>query len=325
MRLFRVLAIATTSLLLASPLAMAQSAGPAGIITIVVGAAPGGGHDGTARLLAEGLRDRFGHTVVVENRPGANGVIAGEYVAHAKPDGTTVLLASPAETVIAPIAVKAMRYDAVADLAPVTLAGTTPVMIVANPSTGIHSLADMIALAKRKPGGLAFGTPGEGSSQQLAGAWLAHLAEITLLHIPYKGAGPATNDVVAGHVPIGIVGMVPVLPFIRSGKLTAVAVTSPRRVAWLEDLPTVAETPGMEGFEASHWMGVMAPGRTPPAIVQQLQSEIAAVLKQPEMRARLTALGVDPVGNSPLQFRDFLAAERRRFVEMYKYSGLTPE
>lgn len=294
-------------------------------VTLVVPFAPGGGHDSAARIMAPRLAERLGQSVIVDNRPGANGMIGADAVVHAKPDGTTILLASPAEIVIAPTAYKTMNYDPMKDLAPVTLAYTTPIVIVANPTLGVRTLADMIALAKSKAEGLAYGTPGEGSSQHLAGAWLAHLAGIKLLHIPYKGAGPATNDVVAGHIPLSIVGMAPVLPFIRDGKLVAIAVTSPERVAWAKDVPAVAEFPGMTGFAASHWMGVMVPGRTPADIVQRLQSDFAAVLALPDVRERLTALGVDPVGDTTAQFRDYLAAERKLFAEMYKFSGLTPE
>jgi len=294
-------------------------------VTLVVPFAPGGGHDSAARIMAPRLAERLGQSVIVDNRPGANGMIGADFVAHAKPDGMTILLASPAEIVIAPTAYKAMNYDPMKDLAPVTLAYTTPVVIVANPSVGVKTLAEMIALAKAKPEGLAYGTPGEGSSQHLAGAWLAHLSGAKLLHVPYKGAGPATNDVVAGHIPLAIVGMAPVLPFIRDGKLLAIAVTSPERVTWAKDVPAVAEAPGMTGFAASHWMGVMVPGRTPPDIVQRLQADFAAVLALPEVRERLAALGVDPVGDTTAQFRDYLASERALFAQMYKYTGLTPE
>ncbi|MBM3646651.1 MAG: tripartite tricarboxylate transporter substrate binding protein [Alphaproteobacteria bacterium] len=310
--------------LLAGAEAGAQPASK-GTVTFVVPFAPGGGHDSVARILAPRLAERLGQSVVVENRPGANGMVGADYVVQAKPDGTTILLASPAETVIAPSLYKAMKYKPDTDLAPVALVHTTPVVIVANPATGIRTLADMIARAKSGSDGLAYGTPGEGSSQHLGGAWLTHLAGIKLVHVPYKGAGPATNDVVAGHIPLAIVGMAPVLPFIRSGKLNAIAVTSPQRVAWASDVPAVAELPGMSQFSVSHWAGVMVPGRTPPDVVQRLQADFAAVLQQPEVRARMTEIGVDPMGGSTAAFRDFLTAERRRFVEMYKFSGLTPE
>jgi tripartite-type tricarboxylate transporter receptor subunit TctC len=296
-----------------------------GTVTLVVPFAPGGGHDAVARILAPRLAERLGQSVIVENRPGANGMIGADYVVNAKPDGNTILLASPAETVIAPSLYKSMKYNPFTDLAPVTLADTTPVVIVANPATGIRTIAELIAAAKRSPDGLAYGTPGEGSSQHLGGAWLSHLAGIKLVHVPYKGAGPATNDVVAGHIPLAIVGMAPVLPFIKSGKLNAIAVMSPERVAWAKDVPTVAETPGMAGYSVSHWVGIMVPARTPADIVQRLQAAFAAVLKEPDVRARLTEIGCDAVGDSTAAFKDFLAAERRRFEEMYKFSGLTPE
>jgi tripartite-type tricarboxylate transporter receptor subunit TctC len=296
-----------------------------GAMTLVVPFAPGGGHDAVARILAPRLAERLGQSVIVENRPGANGMIGADYVVNAKPDGNTILLASPAETVIAPSLYKSMKYNPFTDLAPVTLADTTPVVIVANPATGIRTMADLIAAAKRGPDGLAYGTPGEGSSQHLGGAWLSHLGGIKLVHVPYKGAGPATNDVVAGHIPLAIVGMAPVLPFIKSGKLNAIAVMSPERVTWAKDVPAVAETPGMAGYAVSHWVGIMVPARTPADIVQRLQAAFAAVLKEPDVRARLTEIGCDAVGDSTAAFKDFLAAERRRFEEMYKFSGLTPE
>jgi tripartite-type tricarboxylate transporter receptor subunit TctC len=310
---------------LASGFAAAAQPPAKGVVTLVVPFAPGGGHDAVARILAPRLAEKLGQSVIVENRPGANGMIGADQVVNAKPDGNTILLASPAETVIAPSLYKSMKYNPFTDLAPVTLADTTPVVIVANPASGIRTLADLIAAAKRSPGTLAYGTPGEGSSQHLGGAWLSHLTGIKLVHVPYKGAGPATNDVVAGHIPLAIVGMAPVLPFIKSGKLNAVAVTSPERVTWAADVPTVAETPGMAGYAVSHWVGIMVPAKTPVDIVQRLQAEFAAVLKEPEMRARLTEIGCDPAGDSTAAFKKFLAAERRRFEEMYKFSGLTPE
>jgi tripartite-type tricarboxylate transporter receptor subunit TctC len=298
---------------------------PSKVVTIVVPYAPGGGHDAMARMLAERLSAQLGQTVIVENRAGANGMIGAEHVARAAPDGHTILFASPAEIVIAPSAYKSMRYDPVKDLAPVTLAGITPLVIVANPSVGVKTLPELIAYAKAHPGKLSFGTAGNASSQHLAGEWLNNLAKIDLQHIPYKGAGPATTDVLGGQIPFVIVGMAPVLPHIRSRKLVPVAVTTKARVMWAKDVATVAETPGMAGFEVSHWMGVLAPAGTPPQIVSRLQSEIARALATQEMRDKLANLGVDPVGNTPAEFRAFLAEETERFARMYKLSGLTPE
>jgi tripartite-type tricarboxylate transporter receptor subunit TctC len=172
---------------------------------------------------------------------------------------------------------------------------------------------------------LSFGTAGNASSQHLAGALLNNMAGIDLQHIPYKGAGPATNDVLAGQIPFAIVGMAPVLGHIKAGKLVPLAVTQGKRATWYPDLPTVAETPGLAGFEATHWMGVFAPPRTPPEVIQKMQADIAAVLAVPETKARLIAMGIEPVANSPAEFREFLVADRERFARMFKLTGLTPE
>jgi tripartite-type tricarboxylate transporter receptor subunit TctC len=321
MKLF---AILLSALSFAGPNAAGQP-NPSKNVSLIVPFAPGGGHDSMARILAGPLSAELGQSVIVENKPGANGMVGADYVVRARPDGTTILFASPAEIVIAPTVYKTMRYDPFKDLVPVTLAGTTPIAIVANPSLGVHSFAELIAKAKGEKDGLAYGTPGEGSSQHLAGAWLSKLTGAKFVHVPYKGAGPATNDVVAGHTPLAIVGMAPVLPFIRSGKLVAVAVTSHDRVMWAKDVPTVAEQPGMTGFEAWHWEGVMVPKGTPADILQKLQAGFAAVLKKPEVRAQLQELGVDPVGNSTAEFTAFLAADRDRFAKMFTYTGLQPE
>ena len=305
--------------------ASAQGAFPARPVTLVVPYSAGGGHDAMARIVAERLTARLGQTVLVENKPGANGMLGAEHVTRAAADGYTLLFASPAEVVIAPNAYKSMRYDPAKDLVPVTLAGITPLVIVAHPSAGVKTLPELIALARRQPNTLSFGTSGNATSQHLAGAWLNSMAGIDLLHVPYKGAGPATNDVLGGTIPLAIVGMAPVLPHIRSGKLVPIAVLTPERVSFAKDVPTVAESPGMKGYEVSHWMGVFMPARTPRERVERMQKEIAAVLSAPEVRERLLGMGIDPVGNTPAEFRDFLAADRERFQKMFRLSGLSPE
>ncbi|MBS0546446.1 MAG: tripartite tricarboxylate transporter substrate binding protein [Proteobacteria bacterium] len=324
MRFVKLFAVLLSALSIAGSNAAAQS-NPSKTISLVVPFAPGGGHDSMARILAQQLTTELGQQVIVENKPGANGMLGADLVARAKPDGLTILFASPAEIVIAPTVYKSMRYDPFKDLMPVTLAGTTPIAIVANPSVGVHTLAELIAKAKSDKDGLAYGTPGEGSSQHLAGAWLSQITGAKLVHVPYKGAGPATNDVVAGHIPLAIVGMAPVLPFIKSGKLIAVAVTSHDRVMWAKDVPTVAEAPGLAGFEAWHWEGVMVPAGTPADVVKRLQAGFAAVLKMPAVRAQLQELGIDPVGSTTAEFTAFLAADRDRFAKMFGYTGLKPE
>lgn len=317
-------AIAVTLSIVAPGVSAAQPF-PSRQVTLVVPYAPGGGHDALARMLAERLSPRLGQTIIVENRAGANGMIGAEHVARAAPDGHTILFASPAEIVIAPSAYKSLRYDPLKDLAPVTLAGITPLVIVAHPSTGVKNLPELIAFTRRNPGKVSFGSAGNASSQHLAGAWINNLAGIDMQHIPYKGAGPATTDVLGGQIQFAILGMAPVLPHIQQGKLVPVAVTTPERVVWAKDVATVAETPGMKGFEVSHWMGVLVPAGTPAEIVSRLQADIAAVLNSPEMRDRMAKLGVDPVGNSSAEFRAYLAAEKERFEKMFKLAGLAPE
>jgi len=278
-----------------------------------------------ARIVSGPLSVRLGRTVIVENRPGAGGTVGTEYVVHAKPDGSTILLAAPNEIVIAPSSYKSVRYDWQKDLLPVTLAGTTPIVIVAHPSIGVRTIPELIALAKQKPDGLAYGSPGEGSSHHLAGAWLAQLSGARLVHVPYKGAGPATNDVVAGHIPLAIVGMASVLPFIANGKLVPLAITSRRRLDWMKDLPTVAETPGLDEFEAVLWEGVFVPGGTPEETVASIQQAFAAVLSQEAVRQQLRDAATEPVGSSPSDFKAFLTDDRVRFAKMFASAGLQPQ
>ena len=304
--------------------ALAQ-AYPSKTVTLLVPYAPGGGHDAMARIVAEKLGPRLGQTVVVENKPGAAGMIGTEQVVRAAPDGYTLLFSSPAEIVVAPSVYRTMRYDPVKDLTPITQVGDTPLVLMAHPSVGVKTVAELIAKAKKEPGKLSFGTAGTGSSQHLAGAWINNLAGIDLQHVPYKGAGPATNDLLGGNVPLGILGMAPVLKHIQAGRIVALAVMTPKRVSWAKDTPTVAETPGMEGFQANHWMGLLGPAGMPPEVVAKLQAEVAAVLAMPEVRERLRGLGIDPVGSGTEDFRRFLAEERERFAKMFKLTGLKQE
>ena len=319
------LAAVTAAFSLAFSAGVAAQAYPSKTISMVVPYAPGGGHDAMARIVSQKLAERLGQTVVVENKAGASGMIGTEHVARAPADGYTLLFASPAEIVIAPTVLKSMRYDPQKDLEPITQVGETPLVIVANPSAGIKTFPELIARAKKEPKALSFGTAGNGSSHHLAGAWINNLAGIDLQHIPYKGAGPATNDVLGGQIPLAIVGMAPVLPHIRAGKLIPLAVTTRQRVDWAKDVPTVSEFPGMKDFEVAHWMGLLGPAGMPPAVVQRLQSEIAAILAMPDVRERLRGIGIDPVGSSTADFRAFLAAEKQRFADMFKLTGLKPE
>jgi tripartite-type tricarboxylate transporter receptor subunit TctC len=310
--------------LLAGATALAQGY-PTKTVTLVVPYAPGGGHDTMARIVAEKLGPRLGQTVLVENKPGGGGMVGTELVVRAPADGHTLLFCSPAEIVIAPSVYKSMRYDPVKDLTPITQVGDTPLVLMAHPGQGVKTLAELIAKAKKEPGKLSYGTAGNASSQHLAGAWINSLAGIDLAHIPYKGAGPATNDLLGGQVPYAILGMAPVMQHIKAGRINALAVMTAKRLEWAKDIPTVAETPGMAGFQANHWMGLLGPANLSPEVVAKLQAEVAAVLAMPEVAERLRGIGIDPVGSKTADFRQFLADERERFAKMFKLTGLQPE
>jgi tripartite-type tricarboxylate transporter receptor subunit TctC len=317
--------VAAAAIAAFASISAAQQTFPSRNVTIVVPYAPGGGHDATARLLADRLSARWGKPVIVENRAGANGMIGAESVARSAPDGHTIMMASPAEIVIAPSAYKSMRYDPAKDLAPVTLAGVTPLVLVAHPSVKARTLPEVIELARREKGKLSFGTAGAGSSQHLAGEWLNQLAGIDLQHVGYKGAGPATTDVLGGQIPFVIVGMAPVAQHIKSGRLNAIAVTTRARLSFAPDIPTFAEVPALKDFEVSHWMGILAPGSTPGATVKSLNDSIVAVLKEPAIVERLRDMGVDPLGNSPDEFAAYLEQDRSKFARLFQQAGLTPQ
>lgn len=312
--------------LIVPPTASAQTSPfPARPVSLVVPYAPGGGHDAMARLLAERLASRWGQPVVVENKAGANGMIGAEAVTRAAPDGHTLMMASPAEIVIAPSAYRSMRYDPARDLAPVTLAGNTPLVLVAHPSVSARTLPEVIELAKREPRKHSYGTAGNASSQHLAGEWLNQLAGIDLQHVPYKGAGPATTDVLGGQIPFALVGMAPVAQHIRAGRLNAIAVTTAARVPFAPDTPTFAEVPSLKDFEVSHWMGVLAPAGTPTALVRRVRDDIAAVLAEPAMVERLRTMGIEPVGSTPEAFAAQLVRDREKFARIFRQAGLSPE
>jgi tripartite-type tricarboxylate transporter receptor subunit TctC len=317
--------IAAAAFAALASVASAQQTFPQRTVSIVVPYAPGGGHDATARVLAERLTARWGKPVVVENKAGANGMIGAEHVARSGADGHTIMMASPAEIVIAPSAYKSMRYDPAKDLAPVTLAGVTPLVLAAHPSVKANTLPEVIELARREKGKLSFGTAGAGSSQHLAGEWLNQLAGIDLQHVGYKGAGPAVTDVLGGQIPFVIVGMAPLAAHIKAGKLKAIAVTTGARLSFAPEIPTFAEVPALKNFEVSHWMGVFAPGGTPAPLVQTISDAIAAVLKEPATATRLQGMGVDPVGNSPSEFAAYLEQDRSKFARLFKQAGLTPQ
>lgn len=295
---------------------------PARAVTLVVPTAPGGGTDFIARLLAEALRPRLGGTVVVDNRGGASGTIAAEYVTRAAADGHLVFISTPSSIVIAPNVEKNLRYDALKDFAAVTLAGETPLAFVAHPSVPVRTVDEVIRLSRRMPGTLSYGTPGASTPQNIAGAWLVKRTGMDLVMVPYKGAGPATIDVIGGQIPFAVLGMAPILPQVKAGKLRAIAVMSKARVPWLPDVPVVAESTGMKDFSVVNWLGVQVHAKTPPETVRRLNREIVEVLKSADIRRILLEQGIDPVGNTPEEFSAFLNEEFRKYAELVKLAGL---
>ena len=298
---------------------------PARSITIVVAFPAGGGHDFTARTIASRLSPRLGQQVVVENRPGANGQIGAQHVSRAAPDGHTMLLASPAELVISQSLYKNLPYDGLRDFSAVTLAGVSPITLIAHPSTQVKTPQDLIRAAKSKAAQLSYGTPGAGSAQHLAGAWIAKLGGVEWIHVPYKGAAPVVTDTLGGQIPFGLVGIAPAMPHIKSGRFNAVAVMAPKRLTWLPSIPAIGEVAALKPIELVQWMGVVMPAKTPPAVVDRMHREIRAVLQDAETSRLMIDQGVEPADYAPRAFAAFLEAEHKKYAYLVKLSGATVE
>jgi len=306
--------------------AMAQSDAPwpaAKPLRLIVPFAPGGTSDILARNLGERLQVALKQTVVVENKAGAGGVIGADSVAKSPGDGYTLLLGTIATHAINPALQPKMPYDSVKDFAPVFLVGNISNVLLVGAAQPYKSAREVIAAAKAKPGDLVFGSPGQGTSQHLSGETLKLMAGIDMTHVPYKGSGPATQDLIAGQIPMTIDTALVALPHIQSGKIRALAVTSGKRTAVLPDVPTLAEA-GVPGFDVSSWQAVFAPAGTPPAIVARLNAELTAIAAQPEMKAKLASLGVDYTVMSPAQFGDFQKVELAKWQKIVKDGKLTP-
>jgi len=293
--------------------ALAAQPWPAHPVHVVVGYPAGGGLDFVARLLAKQLNLETGQNFIVENRPGASGSIAAQTVVRSAPDGYTFLVASPAEVLVGPIAGQHIPYNPRTDLVPVTLAGETPLAITINPKTPAKSLSGLLDYARSHPGKLSYGSPGTGSSMQFAGESLNLLAHTHILHVPYKGAAPAISDLMGNQIPLAIVGMPPVAPLAKTGKLDILAVTGDHRSSTLPQVPTVAELPGFAGYRFTNWMGIYVSKGTPPAIIDRLAALVTKAVHDKQVRQQLLNQGVEPVGNTPAQFAEFLRAERKRY------------
>jgi tripartite-type tricarboxylate transporter receptor subunit TctC len=298
--------------------ALAQSY-PVKTIRVVVPYPPGGATDLTGRLVGQKMTERFGQTVVVENRSGASGVIGAEIVAKSPADGYIVLLASPAEIAVLPHLQK-MPYNVDKDLAPVSLAVVTPLILVTHPSLPVKTVKELIALAKAQPGRLSYASAGTGGVQHLAGELLKITMKIDMVHVPYKGAGPVMPDLIGGHVPMFFSGMPPAMPHVRAGKLRALAVTTTKRSPAAPEVPTMGEA-GVPGFDISNWFAYFAPAGTPSEVIGKLNAEINRALKLPDVKEKLASVGAEAVGTSPEELAKFVRAESDKFANLIRLSG----
>jgi tripartite-type tricarboxylate transporter receptor subunit TctC len=291
---------------------------PAKPVRVIVPYPPGGGHDFASRVVAQRLADVLKQSFPVENRTGASGTIGAEYTARSAPDGYTFMVASPAETVVGGFAGLKMNYDWEKDLAPVTVIGETPLAIAVHPSVPAKTIQELLAYAKQNPGKLSYGTPGSGSTMHFAGESLKAIAGIFIVHIPYRGAGPAVADLLGGQVPMGIAGLPPVVGPHKAGKLRILAVTSARRSAALPDIPAMVELPGFAGYNFTNWTGVFMAAKTPPAVIERLAAEIARAVQDPAVKEKLIGAGVDPLGLSTPDFVKFLGREKDTYSKIAK-------
>lgn len=297
---------------------------PAKAIRLVVPQAAGGGSDTIARFVAERLAAALGQQVVVDNKPGAAGMLGAEIVKTSAADGYTMLLGA-IDTITAPIVSKRKPFDGVADFAPITQLTASHNVIVVGPSFTGKTLADLVAQAKANPGRIDYASSGVGSMQHLAGEMLARMASVQLNHVPYKGGPPAFTDLVGGRIAAMVSGMQGALPQIRSEKVRALAVTGKRRSPALPDVPTVNEALGLRDYEALNWQSLLFPAGTPKPVVDRMAGEVIKILSQPEVRERLLQLGYEPIGNRPEQFAASAADDQKRWSAVIQAAQISSD
>ena len=295
---------------------------PSRPVKIVVPFPAGGSNDIIARILAQKLNERTGQSFLIENRGGAGGNIGADAVATSEPDGYTLLLTAPPPLTINATLYKTLPYDPAKAFAPVALIASVPIVLAVHPSVEARNVMELIALAKAKPGTINFGSSGNGSTNHLAGELLKSMAGINIVHLPYRGAAPAMNDLIAGHIPMMFDNIPAVLPQVQARSIKAIAVAGAKRSAALPDMPTVAES-GVPGFEASAWFGLVAPAKTPAPVLAKLESEVDAILKMPDVQKRFTELGAEPANISGAAFGRFLADETAKWTKIIQSSGAT--
>jgi len=311
--------IAAAILLAASGLALAETY-PAKPIHFIVPYPAGGPLDTVARLLGQKVSESVREPVIVENRPGAGGNIGADQVAKSAPDGYTILMGAVATHAINPTLYAKIPYDPVKDFAPVTQVASTPNVLVVNPSLPVANVKEFIAYAKAHPGALNFGSGSTGSAGHLAGELFKAMAGVQMVHVPYKGAGPAMQDLIGGRIQLMFDNLASSLAQMRAGKVKALAVTTAKRSSLAPELPTIAES-GLPGFDISTWFGVFSPGGTPRDVVQRLHDELVKALADPAVRETMLKLGAEPVGSTPAEFAAYIRSEARKYAEVIKASG----
>jgi len=312
--------LATVAFAAAASLAQAQ-AWPSRPVKLVVPFSPGGFTDVVARILGQKLTESLGQPVIIENKPGAGSTIGSDYVAKSKPDGYTLVMVSTTQ-VSSPWLYKSMPYDVFKDFTPIMKLVEGPYVLVANPKLPVKSVAELLALAKAQPGKLDYASSGNGSAQHLVGAMFATMGGVNINHVPYKGSGQAMQDIVGGQVQLGFVGMPNALPYIPSGRLRALAVTTRKRSPDLPDVPTMDEA-GIKGYDATIWLGLLGPAGLPRDIVTRLNSEITKALSSAETRKLILAAGVEVSTSSPEEFTALLRSEYDKWGKVVRETGAT--
>jgi len=289
-------------------------------IRILVPLAPGGGNDAIARMVGSRLQDRFGQSIVVDNRPGAGGVVGTEIAARAAPDGYTMIVVNNSHVIMSALYSK-LSFDPLRDFAPVALAASSPFIVVVHPSLPVNNIQELLAWTRANPGRMNYGTSGVGSPPHLAGELMAQMGKVDMTAIVFKGIGPALAAVLGNEIPMTFPNLLVGIPQMKAGRVRALAITSLKRSDALPDLPTVSEA-GLSGFEATIWFGFLAPRGTPVPIVDRLNREIVGVLNQPEVRQQIVGIGAEPLGGSPAEFGALMKSDAERLGRLIRERGI---
>jgi len=304
--------------------AMAQDKYPLKVVRIVVGFTPGGAVDVSARIVTQRLTEFLGQQMIVDNRPGADGIVAGDFVAKSAPDGYTLAYVSAGHTINPAMKPKTLPYHPINSFAPISLVATGAQVLVINPSLPVRNVKELVEFARKRPGQLNFASSGAGGPTHLAAELLMSMAAIKMVHVPYKGGAPALNDVIGGQLEMTFIGAPAALPHVRSGRLRLLAQTTAKRMSTMPDVPTVAEA-GFPGYEVAASYSVLAPAAAPAAIVSRLNAELVKTVAVPDVREKFANLGIEPVGSTPEQLTAYMQSELAKWGKLVKSLGLAEQ